>query len=135
MITSTWTFAATVNVIEHVGAKPVLVDVEPDTLNMDPRLVEKAITPRTRVVLSALRRPALRLDALHALCDPRGINIVDDAAHALGAAWRRPGGLAREDHGILVLRHQEPEHRRGRGRGHRRTKWPTASGCSQPATA
>lgn len=98
VITSTWTFAATVNVIEHVGAKPVLVDVEPDTLNMDPRAVEAAITPRTKVVLSVdYGGQPCDYDALHAICDPRGIAIVDDAAHALGAAWRgRPvGSLAK----------------------------------------
>ena len=90
--------AATVNVIEHVGAKPVLVDVEPDTLNMDPKLVEKAITPRTKVVLSVdYGGQPCDYDALHAICDPRGIDIVDDAAHALGAAWcgRPVGSLAK----------------------------------------
>lgn len=98
VITSTWTFAATVNVIEHCGATPVLVDVEPDTLNMDPRAVEAALTPRTKVVLSVdYGGQPCDYDALHALCDPRGIAIVDDAAHALGAAWRgRPvGSLAK----------------------------------------
>ena len=98
VITSTWTFAATVNVIEHCGATPVLVDVEADTLNMDPRAVEAAITPRTKVVLSVdYGGQPCDYDALHAICDPRGIAIVDDAAHALGAAWRgRPvGSLAK----------------------------------------
>ncbi|MGE5754424.1 MAG: DegT/DnrJ/EryC1/StrS family aminotransferase, partial [Planctomycetaceae bacterium] len=51
VITTPMTFAASVNVIEHVGATPVLVDVEPDTLNLDPARVEAAITPRTRVIL------------------------------------------------------------------------------------
>src|SRR6266446_3678676 len=51
VITTPMTFTASVNVIEHVGAKPVLVDVEPDTLNIDPGEVEAAITPRTRVIL------------------------------------------------------------------------------------
>src|SRR3989442_5473800 len=51
VITTPMTFAASVNVIEHVGARPVLVDVEPDTLNIDPGEVEAAITPRTRAIL------------------------------------------------------------------------------------
>src|SRR2546430_11910011 len=46
------TFTASVNVIEHVGARPVLVDVEPDTLNIDPRKVEAAITAHTRAIRS-----------------------------------------------------------------------------------
>src|SRR5262245_20068650 len=52
VVTSTYTFAACVNVIEHVGATPVLADVEPDTLCMDPASVEAALTPRTKVLLS-----------------------------------------------------------------------------------
>jgi dTDP-4-amino-4,6-dideoxygalactose transaminase len=98
VITSTWTFAATVNVIEHVRARTVLVDVEPDTLNMDPRRVEAAITPRTKVILTVdYGGQPCDYDALHALADPRGIDLVDDAAHALGAAYHgRPvGSLAR----------------------------------------
>src|SRR6267143_794150 len=49
VITTPMTFTASVNVIEHVGARPVLVDVEPDTLNIDPHGVAAAITPHTRV--------------------------------------------------------------------------------------
>lgn len=94
VITSTYTFAATVNVIEHVRATPVLVDVEPDTLCMDPRRVEAAITPRTKVVLSVdYGGHPCDYDALRAIADPRGIRILDDAAHALGAAYKgRPVG-------------------------------------------
>jgi dTDP-4-amino-4,6-dideoxygalactose transaminase len=98
VITSTWTFAATVNVIEHVRARTVLVDVEPDTLNLDPRRVAEAITPRTKVILTVdYGGQPCDYDALHALAGPRGIHLVDDAAHALGAAYRgRPvGSLAR----------------------------------------
>src|SRR5436305_3874094 len=51
VITTPLTFAATVNVIEHVGARPVLVDVEPDTLNIDPAAIAAAITARTKAVL------------------------------------------------------------------------------------
>ena len=87
VITSTYTFAATVNVIEHVRATPVLVDVEPDTLCFDPARVAEAITPRTKVVLSVdYGGHPCDYDALHALTRPRGIRIVDDAAHSLGAA-------------------------------------------------
>src|SRR2546425_13319768 len=50
VITTPMTFAASVNVIEHVGARPVLVDVEPDTLNLDPGLVAAALTPQTRAL-------------------------------------------------------------------------------------
>ena len=94
VITSTWTFAATVNVIEHVRAKPVVVDVEPDTLNLDPAAVEAAVTPRTRAIITVdYAGHPCEYDALHAIAQRHGLRIVDDAAHALGAAYRgRPVG-------------------------------------------
>ena len=87
VVTSTYTFVACVNVIEHVGARPVLVDVEPDTLCLDPRAVERALTPRTRAVMPVDYggHPA-DLDAIGAAARARGIPLVEDAAHALGAA-------------------------------------------------
>ena len=96
VITSPYTFAATVNVIEHVRATPVLVDVEPDTLCLDPRCVEAAITARTKVIMAVdYAGHPCDYDALRALAAPRGIRIVDDAAHALGAASHgRPVGSA-----------------------------------------
>jgi dTDP-4-amino-4,6-dideoxygalactose transaminase len=89
VITSTLTFASTVNVIEHVGARPVLVDVEPDTLNLDSHRVAAAITSRTKaiIVVHFAGHPA-DLDALAALAQTHGIALVEDAAHALPAAYR-----------------------------------------------
>jgi dTDP-4-amino-4,6-dideoxygalactose transaminase len=94
VITSTYTFAACVNVIEHVGATPVLVDIEPDTLCLDPRAVEAALTPRTRIIMPVdYAGHPCAMDALLELAAPRSIPIVEDAAHALGAAWGdRPVG-------------------------------------------
>jgi dTDP-4-amino-4,6-dideoxygalactose transaminase len=94
VITTPMTFTASVNVIEHVGARPVLVDVEPDTLNIDPRKVAAAITPRTRAILPVhyAGHPA-DLDALRALGRAHGLEIVEDAAHALPACYKgRPIG-------------------------------------------
>jgi dTDP-4-amino-4,6-dideoxygalactose transaminase len=89
VITTTLTFVATANVVEHVGARPVLVDVEPDTLNIDPAQVEAAITPRTRAILPVhyAGHPA-ELDALRALAARHELAIVEDAAHALPASYR-----------------------------------------------
>jgi dTDP-4-amino-4,6-dideoxygalactose transaminase len=97
VITTPMTFAASVNVIEHVRARPVLVDVEPDTLNIDPAAVAEAITPRTRAILPVhfAGHPA-DLDALFALADRHQLALVEDAAHALPAAYRgRPIGAGR----------------------------------------
>ena len=94
VITTPMTFAASVNVIEHVGARPVLVDVEPDTLNLDPALVERAITPRTRAIVAVhfAGHPA-ELDPLETLARRHGIALIEDAAHALPARYRgRPIG-------------------------------------------
>jgi len=89
VITTPITFAASVNVIEHVRARPVLVDVEADTLNIDPLAVARAITPRTRAILPVhfAGHPA-DLDALQALATSHRLALVEDAAHALPAAYR-----------------------------------------------
>lgn len=94
VITSAYTFVATVNVIEHVRATTVLADVEPDTLNLDPAAVEAAITPRTKAILTVdYGGHPCEYDRLQALADRHGLVIVDDAAHALGASYRgRPVG-------------------------------------------
>jgi len=89
VITPAYTFAACVNVIEHVGATPVLVDVEPDTLCLDPRAVERALTPRTAALLPVdYAGHPCDLEALLALARGRRLPVVEDAAHALGATWQ-----------------------------------------------
>lgn len=89
VITTPMTFAASVNVIEHVGARPILVDVEPDTLNIDPEAVAAAVTRRTRAILPVhfAGHPA-EMDELHQIADNRGLTIIEDAAHALPARYR-----------------------------------------------
>jgi dTDP-4-amino-4,6-dideoxygalactose transaminase len=89
VITTPMTFAASVNVIEHVGATPILVDVEPDTLNIDPEQVAAAITPRTRVLLPVhYAGHPVDLDPLHDLARRHGLVIVEDAAHAVPARYK-----------------------------------------------
>jgi dTDP-4-amino-4,6-dideoxygalactose transaminase len=89
VITTPMTFAASVNVIEHVGATPVLVDVEPDTLNIDPELVERAVTPRTRAIIAVhyAGHPA-ELDSLRKIAWKHDLVLVEDAAHALPAKYK-----------------------------------------------
>jgi len=96
VITTPMTFTASVNVIEHVGARPVLVDVEPDTLNIDPGEVEAAITPRTRAILPVhYAGHPVDLAALRALARVYRCAIVEDAAHALPARYEgRPVGAS-----------------------------------------
>jgi dTDP-4-amino-4,6-dideoxygalactose transaminase len=83
------TFCATANVVEHVGAKPVLVDVCPDTLTMSPEAAEAAITPRTKVILPVhyAGHPA-QMDELDAIAQRHGLAILEDAAHAISTRYK-----------------------------------------------
>lgn len=86
VITTPMTFVATVNAIEHVGARPVLVDIDPDTLLITPEAVERAVTKRTRAVVpvSFGGRP-LDLEGFLRLADAHDLWVIEDAAHAIGA--------------------------------------------------
>lgn len=97
VITTPITFAASVNVIEHVGATPVLVDVEPDTLNIDPAKVERAITSATRAIIAVhYAGHPVELDALRDLAVRHNLHLIEDAAHAVGAEFRgKPIGCER----------------------------------------
>ncbi len=89
VIAPTMTFASTINVIEHVGARPVLVDVEPDTLNLNPARVAEAVGDRTRALIAVhLGGHPADLDPLRALARDRGLFLIEDAAHALPARYR-----------------------------------------------
>ena len=89
VITTPLTFVATVNSILHVGGRPVMVDVDRETMNIDPARIAEKITPRTRVILPVhfAGRPA-DMTAIEALARPRGIKILEDAAHAVEASHR-----------------------------------------------
>jgi len=94
VITTPITFAATSNAALYLGGKPVFVDVCRDTLNLDPELIEAAITARTRVLapVDYAGHPA-DLDPIIEIARERGLAVVEDASHALGAAYRgRPIG-------------------------------------------
>ncbi|HEY4083323.1 MAG TPA: DegT/DnrJ/EryC1/StrS family aminotransferase [Burkholderiaceae bacterium] len=84
VITTTHTFTATAEVVRYLGADVVLVDIDPATLNIDPKLVEAAITPRTKAILP-VHYAGLAVDMLAILDIARkhGLRVVEDAAHAL----------------------------------------------------
>ena len=89
VIVPAMTFCATANVVEHVGARPVLVDVSPDTLTLSPEAVAAAITPRTKAILPVhyAGHPA-PMDELDALAGRHGLAILEDAAHAISARYK-----------------------------------------------
>lgn len=86
VISSCWTFSSPVMEIWKTGAKPVLVDIDRLTLNMDPRAVEAAITPRTRgIVVTHFAGLPCDMRAIGELARKHGLWIVEDASHALPA--------------------------------------------------
>jgi dTDP-4-amino-4,6-dideoxygalactose transaminase len=89
VITTPYTFVATSWAISYVGATPVFVDIDDQTFNLDPRLVERAITPRTKAILPVhLYGQACDLDALREICQKHKLALVEDAAQAHGSTYK-----------------------------------------------
>ncbi|MGH9497461.1 MAG: UDP-4-amino-4,6-dideoxy-N-acetyl-beta-L-altrosamine transaminase [Candidatus Sulfotelmatobacter sp.] len=88
-ITTPLTFAATANCVLYQGATPVFADICGDTLNLDPEQVERKVTDRTRAILPVdyAGNPA-DLDAIREIAAQRGLIVIEDACHALGAEYR-----------------------------------------------
>ena len=89
VIAPTLTFTATVEVARYLGADPVLVDVNPVTLNMDPAQVSAAITPKTKAIMPVhYGGLACAMDEILAIAREHGLKVVEDAAHALPTTWQ-----------------------------------------------
>jgi dTDP-4-amino-4,6-dideoxygalactose transaminase len=89
VIVPTLTFTATAEVVRYLGAAPVFVDVDPASLNLSPRAVEAAITPRTRAIIPVhFAGMACEMDALLELARAHGLRVVEDAAHAFPTRYR-----------------------------------------------
>jgi dTDP-4-amino-4,6-dideoxygalactose transaminase len=89
VITSALTFCATANAIIHAGATPLLVDVDPHTMNIDPVQVKARITPKTRALLPVhfAGRPC-DMDSLCAMAEHHGLKLIEDCAHAIEAEYK-----------------------------------------------
>ncbi len=94
VITTPFTFIASANSILFTGAKPVFVDIDPETFNIDPEQVARAVTPRTKAIMPVhLYGYVCDMDALQAVADQHGLKIIEDACQAVGATYRgRPAG-------------------------------------------
>ena len=89
VITTPYTFVATSWAISYVGAKPVYVDIDHATFNLDPKLIERAVTPRTKAVLPVhLYGQPFDVDAVAAICRKHNLPFVEDAAQAHGAKYK-----------------------------------------------
>jgi dTDP-4-amino-4,6-dideoxygalactose transaminase len=89
VITTALTFCATVNTIIHAGAKPVLVDVDPATFNIDPREVAAKITSHTKAIIPVhFAGLACDMDALVTIARRRGLMIIEDCAHAVETTYK-----------------------------------------------
>jgi dTDP-4-amino-4,6-dideoxygalactose transaminase len=89
VITTPFTFIASANSILFAGAKPVFVDVDAETFNLDPALIEQAVTPRTKAILPVhLFGQMCDMDALQALANKYGLKIIEDACQAVGATYK-----------------------------------------------
>ena len=94
VITTPFTFVATASTVVMCGAKPVFVDIDPRSFNLDPVQVEAAITPRTRAIVPVhLFGQPVHLAPLRALCEKHGLKLIEDAAQSFGAdyAGRKSG--------------------------------------------
>ncbi len=90
VITVPFTFFATAGAISRLGAKPVFIDIKPDTFNMDPALIERAITPRTKVIIPVhLFGLCAEMEHINQVARQRKIGVVEDACQAIGASRNR----------------------------------------------
>lgn len=97
VITTPLTFAASANCALYVGAKPVFADINPETYNIDPKSIREHITEKTKAVVAVdFTGQCVENEEIRAICDEYNLIFIEDAAHAIGSAYkgRKAGSLA-----------------------------------------
>jgi dTDP-4-amino-4,6-dideoxygalactose transaminase len=88
VIVPAYSFFATAGVVERLGLIPVFADIDPGSFNIDPKELERRITSKTRAVMPVhLYGQMADMEAIHAICDPKKIHVIEDAAQAVGAEY------------------------------------------------
>src|SRR6478735_2698991 len=89
VIVPSFTFFATASAVWRLGARPVFVDIDPKTFNLDPNKIEDAITPLTRAIIPVhLFGQCADMDAIGVIAQQKGLHIIEDAAQAIGAKFK-----------------------------------------------
>ncbi len=89
VITPGFTYIATAETVALLGAKPVYVDIDPRTYNLDPKLLEAAITPRTKAIIPvSLYGQCADFDVINAIAEKHGLAVIEDAAQSFGATYK-----------------------------------------------
>lgn len=102
VVTSPFTFFATAGAISRLGAKPVFVDVRPETFNLNPMQIERAVTARTKAIIPIhLFGQCAEMEAINEIAKRRGLAVVEDACQAIGAARRGVNAGAMGDIGCF----------------------------------
>ena len=102
VITTPFTFFATVGAISRVGATPVFVDIDPDTFNIDPAKIEEKITPRTKAIIPVhLFGQCCDMDAINAIAKKHDLIVIEDACQAIGAEFNGQRAGSMGDYGCF----------------------------------
>ena len=89
VITTPWTFFATIECITHLGAKPIMVDIDPHSYNIDPAAIEAAVTDKTKAIIPVhIYGQCCDMDAINAIAKKHNLFVIEDACQAMGAAYK-----------------------------------------------